>query len=488
MNKRNLGKSLMRIIAVVCVVAMLPLATFAASATVTIATAVSGETPLGATAAEAPTLSAGAVIDVTGTHSTPDAEVTYLVAPEGATTPIEGIGQRTSASDTGAFTIKVALPQDIADGTYYIKVGGQDVDAPQSRYFKIGSGETPVVPEASLTVTITGAGKVTSTGAYEGEITGGSAVDYAVGSQFTLTAAAAGSDKFVHWIDARSGRIVSTEPAYSFTLGTDMTLQAVFRAADAPAYVIFKEKNNKVLLSQDNATDVKVPDDPYAMGYEFESWVNENGLPQKLNAGDVIAANTYTDDMVFTASHKVAEETYTVTLVNAQGAESGEYKYDTRLTVTPAAAPSGEKFSHWEKDGTVISYDEEYTFYVAAYDTTVEAKYVAAAQVVTPEPVIVMAEPFMVQTNKIAFFSERSLPEGYTLIETGILLGSGAQELTLENAMYTSVSISTDRNGQYTVRKTAQAGEVWSGRAYMIYEHDGEIVTVYSNTVTKSYN
>ena len=94
----------------------------------------------------------------------------------------------------------------------------------------------------------------------------------------------------------------------------------------------------------------------------------------------------------------------------------------------------------------------------------------------------------MVQTNKIAFFSERSLPEGYTLIETGILLGSGAQELTLENAMYTSVSISTDRNGQYTVRKTAQAGEVWSGRAYMIYEHDGEIVTVYSNTVTKSYN
>ena len=93
----------------------------------------------------------------------------------------------------------------------------------------------------------------------------------------------------------------------------------------------------------------------------------------------------------------------------------------------------------------------------------------------------------MVQTNKIAFFSERSLPAGYTLIETGILVGDGSQELTLGNAMYTSVSISTDSNGQYTIRKSAQVGETWAGRAYMIHEHDGEIVTVYSNTVTKAY-
>lgn len=487
MNKKSLSRNLMRVIAVLCVVAMLPVTAFAASATITITTAVSDGTALATTAAEAPTLEAGAVLDVTGTHSTAGAEVTYLVAPEGATTPIEGIGQRTSASETGTFEIKVALPQDIADGTYYIKVGGQDVDEPQTRYFKIGAGETPVVPNAKLTVTVTGAGSVTSTGAYEGVITGGSTSEYAVGAQFTLTAAAEGNDKFIHWIDERSGRIVSTEAEYSFTLGTDTTLRAVFRAEESPAFVIFKERNNKVLLTQDNSTDVTVPDDPYAMGYEFESWMNENGLPQKLSAGDVIAANTYTDDVVFTAQHKATEDTYTVTFVNAQAAESGAYKYDTRLTVTPAAAQSGKKFAYWKKDGKIVSYEEEYSFYVAAYNTTVEAIYVETAQVVTPEPVIVMAEPFMVQTNKIAFFSERSLPAGYTLIETGILVGDGSQELTLGNAMYTSVSISTDSNGQYTIRKSAQVGETWAGRAYMIYEHDGEIVTVYSNTVTKEY-
>lgn len=486
--KNKVGKNLMRVIAALCIVAMLPLTAMAASATVTVTTAGSGAAAFTETAANAPEIAAGAQIQVAGTHSVPGAEVTFLVAPEGATSPIQGIGQRTSASAAGAFEINILLPADIAAGTYYVKVGGQDVDSPVVRYFKIAS-QTPPVQQEALLVSITGPGSVTSTGAYNGEISGSHTGDYEIGSQFTLTAVETDNSKFIHWVDTRSGRIVSTEPAYTFSLGTDTSLVAAFRAVDESGYIIFKEKNNKVVVTQSAAGDVTVPDDPYTMGYEFDSWVNPNGVPQKFAAGDVISANTFTNDIIFTAHHTVAGEMYQVNLVNVDGMTSGTYKYDTKLTVKPAAAPQGQKFAYWQKDGQIISYEQSYTFYVGAYTTTVEAVYVPETQEVTPAPIIVMSEPTIVQTNKIAFFAERTLPSNYTLIETGILLSSEiGTEITVDNAAYKSVSTSKDGNGQYTIRKSGVTpGETWAGRAYMIYRSGDEIVTVYSNTVTKAF-
>ena len=74
----------MRVIAALCIVAMLPLTAMAASATVTVTTAGSGAAAFTETAANAPEIAAGAQIQVAGTHSVPGAEVTFLVAPEGS--------------------------------------------------------------------------------------------------------------------------------------------------------------------------------------------------------------------------------------------------------------------------------------------------------------------------------------------------------------------------------------------------------------------
>lgn len=489
MEKKGFRQNLMRVIAVLCIVAMLPMtAVMAASATITLASAGSGATAFSTVAAEAPQIAAGAQVEVTGTHSVAGAEVTFLIAPEGATAPIQGIGQRTSASAEGTFTFHVLLPENMEDGIYYVKVGGEDVDEPQVRYFKIGSAE-PSVDMAKLTVSITGSGKVTSTGAYVGEITGGATNDYAVGSAFALTAVPGEDNVFIHWIDERSGRVVSTEAEYSFALGTATSLRAVFRQKEEPALVIFKERNSRVVVSQSGSNDVTVPDDPYTIGYEFEKWVKADGTPQTLKAGDKIAAGTYQNDMIFIAQHKKSAQTYTVTLTNAQGAATGDYQYDTKLSVTPAAAPGGQKFAYWKKDGKIVSYEQNYIFYVAAYDTAVEAVFVAEGETVTPVPVLVMTEPFMVQGNKMAFFAERNLPAQYELVESGILLTDKVgTELTLDNAMYKNATISKDNNGQFTVRKAGVTiGETWAGRAYMIYK-DGETVkTIYSNTVVKTF-
>ena len=489
MEKKGYKRNLMRVIAILCIVAMLPItAVMAASATIALETAGSGATAFSATAAEAPGIAAGAQIQVSGTHSVAGAEVTFLIAPEGATSPIQGIGQRTSASAEGAFTFQVLLPETMDEGTYYVKVGGQDVDEPQVRYFKIGSAE-PSIDMAKLTVSITGSGKVTSTGAFTGEITGGATNDYAVGSEFALTAVPGDDNVFIHWIDERSSRVVSTEAEYSLALGTATSLRAVFRQKEEPAMVIFKERNSRVVVSQSGANEVTVPDDPYTIGYEFEKWMKADGTPQTFKAGDKIAANTYQDDMVFVASHKKSEEKYTVTLTNAQGAATGEYQYDTKLTVTPAAAPGGQKFAYWQKDGKVVSYEQSYTFYVAAYNTAVEAVYVAEGETVTPVPVLVMTEPFMVQGDKMAFFAERNLPAQYELVESGILLTDKVgTELTLDNAMYKSETISKDNNGQFTIRKAGvSVGETWAGRAYMIYKDGNTVKTLYSNTVVKTF-
>ena len=194
------------------------------------------------------------------------------------------------------------------------------------RYFKIAS-QTPPVQQEALLVSITGPGSVTSTGAYNGEISGSHTGDYEIGSQFTLTAVETDNSKFIHWVDTRSGRIVSTEPAYTFLAWHGYLPCCGFPRCRRIGLYFFKEKNNKVVVTQSAAGDVTVPDDPYTMGYEFDSWVNPNGVPQKFAAGDVISANTFTNDIIFTAHHTVAGEMYQVNLVNVDsGMTSGTYK------------------------------------------------------------------------------------------------------------------------------------------------------------------
>ena len=91
------------------------------------------------------------------------------------------------------------------------------------------------------------------------------------------------------------------------------------------------------------------------------------------------------------------------------------YIYDTKLTVTASAAEEGKKFSHWIKDSddadkNIVSYDESYSFYIGAADTSVTAIFVDETVEVAKAPVVMMTEPVVLSgEGRIAFFAERNL-------------------------------------------------------------------------------
>ena len=99
-----------------------------------------------------------------------------------------------------------------------------------------------------------------------------------------------------------------------------------------------------------------------------------------------------------------------------------------------------------------------------------------------------MAEPVIVGENldKIAFYAERSVPDNYTMLETGILMSQAENfDVNTSGIIKARASWSTP-SGQFTVRKGNAKGQTWYAKAYLIYSDGNEVCTVYSNRVYKS--
>ena len=100
-----------------------------------------------------------------------------------------------------------------------------------------------------------------------------------------------------------------------------------------------------------------------------------------------------------------------------------------------------------------------------------------------------MAQPGIIADgNRISFYSERSIPTGYTVKETGIILSKN-DDFDVNSATIKAVAKSKANKGQYTIRKAnAQAGETWYGMAYVIVEDaSGNVSIEYSNKVSKTF-
>lgn len=295
---------------------------------------------------------------------------------------------------------------------------------------------------------------------------------FSVGENITLTAVANGNNKFMYWIDTVSERIVSEEEGYSFILGSNTNLKAVF-TSEASYFVTFVSANGKVLTVSDTG-EASVPSDPYIGGYKFYGWYLE-GEKQNLTAGDDVKA--VDKDLYYIAGFKKEMVSYTVTLINANE-EGGSYRYNDNVTVTAKDRSSeGLVFVHWKKNNVVVSYDSAYSFYVSG-DETLEACY---AQTAEEKKVIISLISRQIDESRMGFFSEYNISDEYTVIETGILMGENAG-LTLESAPIKATAVSKNNKGQFTVRKAGlNAGDVYYGRGYLIYTDGSEIYTIYSD-------
>ena len=218
-------------------------------------------------------------------------------------------------------------------------------------------------------------------------------------------------------------------------------------------------------------------------GYSFAGW--DKSLDNVIS------------DMTVNALYERLSTTYQVTVVNgtlSSGGTGGSFKYDMPVTVVANTAPPGHKFSHWTQDGMKISTGSTFKFFVPMRDTTLEAVFVPNETVIIPVPFITLSEEVQMDTaNKTMLFTaNRTVPAGYTLVESGVLLlqsNTAPGELTVETEDIIRGKIKNNSTDQFYIRKiNITDGDTWYARAYLLYrDAGGNIITVYSgNTVSKT--
>lgn len=412
-----------------------------------------------------------------------------ITVQDASGTPVEISAVSYNALDPSRVTISFANALE-ANKTYTILFGENVKDVAGNSAANVvafttaGGGVTPPdpdVPSYEVAFAAIGAGTIGYTGPDgSAELGAGSTKTLAQGSAVTAVANPTGNAKFMYWVRMDTGRIVSEQAVYSFAVGSATQLTAVFGNMEGQMLAAFKNGRNGQII-QSGYTDgaVIVPDTPFVMGYTFSGWLRD-GVPQKFATGDRVELSK---DTVFVAGYVKDSKTYEVTVVNGSG--SGAYRYNDVVIAVADAAAAGQKFSHWTKNGAVVSFDETYTFY-AAGDATVTAVYVEEGAAVTRTPILV-ASAEAIENGRLAFFAERDLPETWEIVETGLLLSQG-MEFDLDSAgVIKTAALSTEAKGQSTVRKAGvSAGEVWFGRAYVVYKEDGKVKVKYSEVVSAS--
>lgn len=222
-----------------------------------------------------------------------------------------------------------------------------------------------------------------------------------------------------------------------------------------------------------NGQAIIKPADPYSVGYTFNAW------------SPIVPQNAMRTAM-YIAEYSLEDKEYVVSVQGA-ASEGGAYKYNTLVTLAAdlSAIPEGEQFAYWTRNGKIVSYNTQYSFYVWD-ETSVAAVSKPGASALAKLPSVIMDTPKIIGDRMICM-SERTLPSDYELIESGILFSKVSADLEIGNATVDkAVAQSKQKNGQFTARKDSiQTGETYYARAYLIYKAPGgNYEVIYSNTVS----
>ena len=322
-----------------------------------------------------------------------------------------------------------------------------------------------------------------------------------VGTQVTVVFK--GSENFLYWVN-ESGKVVSTSKTYTFSMGSATTLKAVYAEKEEhQAMVVFISHTQQVISSKGytDTQEIQFPEPPIKMGATFVRW--------SMTEAEIRAAmaTTTTGIIVVEPGYEFSAGSYTVT-VNYPNDETATYTATVgKITTVTAKSIDGKVFKCWKNGDTVLGYTE--TLKIAPRgDLTLTAEYVDAGTTVDRLPVIALTEISASQQGAkyaVSFTATRSVPDGYTVTEQGILVSTNsrygqsdaldAMKLDANGAKPDDTFIlkatNTDATGVTVLNGTVSAADrTVYGRAYMILrDSSGAMVYVYSDTILSgSYN
>lgn len=322
---------------------------------------------------------------------------------------------------------------------------------------------------------------------------------FAVGASVTVNFT--GSENFLYWVNA-SNKVVSTNKSYTFIMGSETTLKAVYgKARQNQATVVFISHSDQIISSKAYTTSdtIQFPVPPIKMGCTFTGWsMTESQIRAAMasNSGIIQVRALYTEPSIACKVTVVYPEGTDNQVVNAVVGKA--------IDVT-AKDIEGKTFSYWTDDkGTVLGYTKTLKL-APSGDMTVKAVYGENAEV---KPVISMTAIDASAGNGywvVSFTATRAVPAGYEMVKQGILYsldsrcageaGKDYLKLTADGTVPEGVYEYSGKdqalNGVTRFNgKVGTADTTLYGRGYMILKNSaGEVLYVYADTILSgSYN
>ena len=341
--------------------------------------------------------------------------------------------------------------------------------------------------------------------ASEFTVNGGAVQDFYLYEQFAVGASVTvnftGSENFLYWVNA-SNKVVSTDKSYTFIMGSETTLKAVYgKARQNQATVVFISHSDQIISSKAYTTSdtIQFPVPPIKMGCTFTGWsMTESEIRAAManNSGIIQVRALYTEPSIACKVTVVYPEGIDNEVVNAVVGKA--------VNVT-AKDIEGKTFSYWTDDkGTVLGYTKTLKL-APSGDMTVKAVYGENAEV---KPVISMTAIDASAGNGywvVSFTATRAVPAGYEMVKQGILYsldsrcageaGKDYLKLTADGTVPEGVYEYSGKdqalNGVTRFNgKVGTADTTLYGRGYMILKNSaGEVLYVYADTILSgSYN
>ena len=317
---------------------------------------------------------------------------------------------------------------------------------------------------------------------------------YAIGASVTVNFT--GSENFLYWVNA-SNKVVSTDKSYTFTMGSETTLKAVYgKARQNQATVVFVSHSDQIISSKAYTTSdtIQFPVPPIKMGCTFTGWsMAEDQIHAAManNGGIIEVRALYTEPSMACK----------VTVVYPEGVDNEDVDAVVGKTIDVTAKDiEGKTFSYWtDNDGNVLGYTKTLKL-APSGDMTVKAIY--SDEATEAKPVISISEVSATKVNEgyaVTFMATRAIPEGYQVVEQGILWSRDAacgedgaatyMQFDSNGKLPTGVNAyignSLESNGVTRLDiSTKYSDRTFYGRGYMILKSDaGGLLYVYTDTI-----
>ncbi len=377
------------------------------------------------------------------------AETTYNITAECNPT-LAGTVTGTGNYITGTTCTLTAVPAHSSFTFWNWTLNGEEVSTDESYTFTV-TGDAHYVANFVYDLYIITPIAVPN---YAGTVTGGGGFMY--GETCELSATANDGYEFVNW--TKDGLVVSTNATFSFTVTESGLYAANFEngltytiTTVAMPAVGGTTTGDGTYEPGETVTLTATPNP----GYHFINWTKD---------GEVVSTTanftlTVTESATYVANFMTDLYYVTVLVNNANGGYvvgvyPGGYFLYGHDCILQAVPYDGYSFSHWTKDGQIVSYDPDYTFMVTA-DATVTAYFTQDGYHIGAT-----ADP--------AAGGSISGTGNYSFGQTCSLTATPNPGYTFVNWTLDGVEVSTNATYSFTVRESADYVAHFSQNMYTI--------------------